>query len=32
VDLTRVSGGIPFLGTLLKTEQDVETVTKRAKA
>jgi MoxR-like ATPase len=32
VDLTRVSGGIPFLGTLLKTEQDVETVSKRAKA
>ena len=32
VDLGRVSGGIPFLGTLLKTEQDVETVTKRAKA
>ncbi len=32
VDLARVSGGIPFLGTLLKTEQDVETVTKRAKA
>ena len=32
VDLARVSGGIPFLGTLLKTEQDVEAVTKRAKA
>jgi len=32
VDLSRVSGGIPFLGTLLKTEQDVELVTKRAKA
>ena len=32
VDLTRVSGGIPFLGTLLKTEQDVETFSKRAKA
>jgi MoxR-like ATPase len=32
VDLTRVSGGIPFLGTLLKTEQDVEAVGKRAKA
>ncbi len=32
VDLARVSGGIPFLGTLLKTEQDVETVGKRAKA
>ena len=32
VDLARVAGGIPFLGTLLKTEQDVEAVTKRAKA
>ncbi|MBA3395468.1 MAG: MoxR family ATPase [Deltaproteobacteria bacterium] len=32
VDLSRVSGGIPFLGTLLKTEQDVELVGKRAKA
>jgi MoxR-like ATPase len=32
VDLARVSGGIPFLGTLLKTEQDVETFAKRAKA
>jgi MoxR-like ATPase len=32
VDLSRVSGGIPFLGTLLKTEQDVELVSKRAKA
>jgi MoxR-like ATPase len=32
VDLARVSGGIPFLGTLLKTEQDVEQVSKRAKA
>jgi len=32
VDLARVSGGIPFLGTLLKTEQDVELVAKRAKA
>src|SRR3954454_13119500 len=32
VDLARVSGGIPFLGTLLKTEQDVEAVSKRAKA
>jgi MoxR-like ATPase len=31
VDLSRVGGGIPFLGTLLKTEQDVELVT-RAKA
>jgi MoxR-like ATPase len=32
VDLSRVSGGIPFLGTLLKTEQDIELVGKRAKA
>ncbi|MBX3159819.1 MAG: MoxR family ATPase [Deltaproteobacteria bacterium] len=32
VDLSRVSGGIPFLGTLLKTEHDVELVSKRAKA
>jgi MoxR-like ATPase len=32
VDLGRVSGGIPFLGTLLKTEQDVDLVAKRAKA
>ena len=32
VDLGRVSGGIPFLGTLLKTEQDVELLGKRAKA
>ena len=32
VDLGRVGGGIPFLGTLLKTEQDVELVAKRAKA
>ena len=32
VDLSRVSGGIPFLGTLLKTEQDVDLVGKRAKA
>jgi len=31
VDLGKIGGGIPFLGTLLKTEQDVETVT-RAKA
>ena len=31
VDLKKVGGGIPFLGTLLKTEQDLETVT-RAKA
>ena len=32
VDLGRIGGGIPFLGTLLKTEQDVELVGKRAKA
>jgi MoxR-like ATPase len=32
VDLGRVGGGIPFLGTLLKTEQDIELVGKRAKA
>ncbi len=32
VDLARVGGGIPFLGTLLKTEQDVETVGKRGIA
>ena len=32
VDLAKVGGGIPFLGTLLKTEQDVELVGKRAKA
>ena len=30
VDLRKIGGGIPFLGTLLKTEQDVERV--RAKA
>jgi MoxR-like ATPase len=30
VDLKKIGGGIPFLGTLLKTEQDVELV--RAKA
>jgi MoxR-like ATPase len=32
VDLGKVGGGIPFLGTLLKTEQDVEALGKRAKA
>ena len=32
VDLGRVGGGIPFLGTLLKTEHDVELVARRAKA
>src|ERR1043165_5753172 len=32
VDLAKVGHGIPFLGTLLKTESDVELVQKRAKA
>jgi len=32
VDLSSVGGGIPFLGTLLKTEQDVELVAKRGLA
>ena len=32
VDLAKVGHGIPFLGTLLKTESDVELVGKRAKA
>jgi MoxR-like ATPase len=32
VDLGKIGGGIPFLGTLLKTEQDVELMGKRAKA
>ncbi len=32
VDLSKVGHGIPFLGTLLKTEADVELVGKRAKA
>ena len=32
VDLSKVGHGIPFLGTLLKTENDVELVAKRAKA
>jgi MoxR-like ATPase len=32
VDLARIGHGIPFLGTLLKTEHDVELVGKRAKA
>ena len=32
VDLAKVGHGIPFLGTLLKTEADVELVGKRAKA
>jgi MoxR-like ATPase len=30
VDLAKVGGGIPFIGTLLKTEQDVETFRARA--
>ena len=32
VDLKKVGGGIPFLGTLLKTEHDMEMLGKRAKA
>jgi hypothetical protein len=32
VDLSKVGHGIPFLGTLLKTEQDIELMGKRAKA
>ncbi len=32
VDLAKVGHGIPFLGTLLKNESDVELVGKRAKA
>ncbi len=32
VDLSRVGHGIPFLGTLLKTEQDVEAFGKRGRA
>jgi MoxR-like ATPase len=32
VDLSKVGHGIPFLGTLLKNESDVELVGKRAKA
>ncbi|MEO8843763.1 MAG: MoxR family ATPase [Kofleriaceae bacterium] len=32
VDLAKVGHGIPFLGTLLKTESDVELFAKRAKA
>jgi MoxR-like ATPase len=28
VDLKKIGGGLPFLGTLLKTEQDVELVTR----
>jgi MoxR-like ATPase len=32
VDLSKVGHGIPFLGTLLKTESDIELLGKRAKA
>ncbi len=32
VDLSSIGGGIPFLGTLLKTEQDVELLAKRGSA
>ncbi len=32
VDLRSIGNGLPFLGTLLKTEQDVEYVTKRGRA
>jgi MoxR-like ATPase len=32
VDLSKVGHGIPFLGTLLKTESDIELLAKRAKA
>jgi MoxR-like ATPase len=32
VDLARVGGGIPFLGTLLKNEQDAEAVARRPRA
>ncbi|MBA2544663.1 MAG: MoxR family ATPase [Deltaproteobacteria bacterium] len=32
VDLAKIGHGIPFLGTLLKTEADIELVGKRAKA
>jgi MoxR-like ATPase len=32
IDLGKIGHGIPFLGTLLKTEADVELVQKRAKA
>jgi hypothetical protein len=32
VDLGKIGGGIPFLGTLLKTEQDMELVQKRGRA
>ena len=32
VDLKKVGGGIPFLGTLLKTEQDMEMISRRGLA
>ncbi len=32
INMVRVASGIPFLGTLLKTEQDMELVGKRGKA
>jgi MoxR-like ATPase len=32
VDLKKIGGGIPFLGTLLKTEHDMELMGKRARA
>ena len=32
VDLSSIGGGIPFLGTLLKTEQDVDMIKNRALA
>jgi MoxR-like ATPase len=32
VDLSSIGGGIPFLGTLLKTEQDIAHVAKRGRA
>jgi MoxR-like ATPase len=32
VDLSKIGHGIPFLGTLLKVESDIELVQKRAKA
>jgi hypothetical protein len=32
MDLSRIGGGIPFLGTLLKNEQDVQVALKRGLA
>ena len=32
VDLSRIGGGIPFLGTLLKNEQDVQVAARRGRA